>query len=126
MFLGRAAYARGEYEKATDYFLNLINYNNELMSAEAQYYISEIQYKQKKYKQSIESLYYLNNNFSSDEYWLGRSFLLISENLVAMDEIFQAKATLKSIIANSKNKEIVEKAKARLAEIEGKEDDSNE
>ena len=118
LYLGRASYAKGEYSKATDYFLNLINYNNELLSAEAQYYISEIQYKQKKYKQSIESLYYLNNNFSSDEYWLGKSFLLISENLLALNEEFQAKATLKSIIANSKNKEIVEKAQARLNEID--------
>ncbi|HVD99249.1 MAG TPA: tetratricopeptide repeat protein [Cytophagaceae bacterium] len=118
MYLGKAAYAKGEYEKATDYFLNLINYNNERLSAEAQYYISEIQYKQKKYKQSIESLYYLNNNFGSDEYWLGKSFLLISENLMALNEEFQAKATLKSIIANSKNKEIVTQAQTRLAEIE--------
>ncbi len=118
MFLGRAAYAKGDYEKATDYFLNLINYNNEILSAEAQYYISEIQYKQKKHKQSIESLYYLNNNFSSDDYWLGRSFLLICENLLALNEEFQAKATLKSIIANSKNKEIVEKAEIRLKELE--------
>jgi TolA-binding protein len=124
LYLGRAAYAKGEYDKATDYFLNLINYNNELISAEAQYFISEIQYKEKKYKQSIESLYYLNNNFNSDEYWLGRSFLLISENLVALNEMFQAKSTLKSIITNSKNKEIVEKAKTRLAELEaeGKEE----
>jgi hypothetical protein len=38
--------------------------------------------------------------------------------------MFQAKSTLKSIITNSKNKEIVEKAKARLAELEaqGKEE----
>ena len=126
LFLGRAAYAKGNYEKATDYFLNLINYNNEVMSAEAQYYISDIQYKQKKYKQSIESLYYLNNNFSSDEYWLGKSYLLIAENLIAMNELFQAKSTLKSIIANSKNKEIVAMAQSRLAEIDvkGKEEDN--
>lgn len=130
MFLGRAAYARGDYEAATDHFLNMINYNNESLSAEAQYYISEIQYRQQKYKQSIESLYYLNNNFSSDEYWLGRSFLLIAENLMALNEEFQAKATLKSIITNSKNKEIVEKAQTRLKEIEaagqGKEEGSDE
>jgi TolA-binding protein len=118
LYLGRATYAKGDYEKATDYFLNLINYNNELISAEAQYSIAEIQYKQKKYKQSIESLYYLNKNFSSDEYWLGKSFLLISENLLALNELFQAKSTLKSIIANSKNKEILEKAKIRLAELD--------
>ena len=124
LFLGRAAYAKGDYEKATDYFLNLINYNNEVLSAEAQYYISDIQYKQKKYKQSIESLYYLNNNFSSDETWLGKSYLLIAENLVATNELFQAKVTFKSIISNSKNKEIIKMAQTRLAELEalGKEE----
>jgi tetratricopeptide (TPR) repeat protein len=121
LYLGRAAYAKGDDARATDYFLNLINYNNELMSAEAQYTISAIQYKQKKYKQSIESLYYLNNNFASDEYWLGKSYLLIAENLVAMNELFQAKATLKSIIANSNNKEIVENANSRLKELEAQE-----
>jgi len=125
MCLGKIAFAKEEYDKATDYFLNLVNYNNEITSAEAQYYIAEILYKQKKHKQSIESLYYLNNNFDSDDYWLGKSFLLISENLIALNELFQAKSTLKSIIQNSKNAEIVKTAQERLdlLESQGKEEE---
>ena len=128
MYLGKAAYAQGQYEKAIDYFLNLINYSNESVAAEAQYLIAEIQYKQKKYKQSVESLYYLNNHFSQYDYWLGKSFLLISDNLIALNEIFQAKSTLKSVLENSKNAEIKEAAKARLTELDskGKEEESDE
>ena len=42
-----------------------------------------------------------------------------------MDELFQAKSTLTSIITNSKDQEIVEKAKNRLIELEalGKEEE---
>jgi TolA-binding protein len=126
LYLGRAFYAKKEYEKATDYFLNLINFNNEITSAEAQYYIAEIQYDQEQYKQSIESLYYLNNNFASDDYWLGKSFLLIAENLVRLDEMFQAKSTLKSILANSSNKEILAKAQKRLQELENEDKEEDE
>ena len=43
---------------------------------------------------------------------------MIAENYTAMDEIFQAKATLNSIIENSPQEDVVKIAKDRLAVLE--------
>jgi tetratricopeptide (TPR) repeat protein len=125
LYLGKAAYAKGQNDEAVDYFLRTLNAAKDRNGVEAQYSIAEIQYKEKKYKQSLETLYALNKSYTYDD-WLGRSFLLIADNFIAMEEFFQAKATLNSIIEKSPHKESVEKAKLKLAELEGKEKGSNE
>ena len=86
--------------------------------AEAHYLIAEIQHKQKRYKESMETAFKFNNSFGNYEYWLGKNFLLIADNYVAQNELFQARGTLNSIIDNSPEKEIVEQAKAKLATLD--------
>jgi tetratricopeptide (TPR) repeat protein len=126
LYLGKSYYAKQNFDKAIDYFINTVNLAKDAYGAEAQYLIAEIQYKQKKHKQSLETLYQLNNIFSEFNDWISRSFLLIADNYIAMDEIFQAKATLNSIIENSPHQESVENARLKLVELERKEGGSNE
>lgn len=126
LFLGKSAYAQGEYDEAVDHFLNALNTAKDENGAEAQYLIADIQHKKQEYKQSIETLYNMNSNFSAYEDWLGRSFLLIADNYMAMDETFQAKATLNSVIEKSPNTEIVERAKQKLLQIKEKEVKDNQ
>jgi len=121
LYQGKIEMAKGDNDKAVDHFIQTINAAKDVNAAEAQYLIALIQYKDKQYKQSLETLYDLNNNFSIYDDWLGSSFLLIAENFVALNELFQAKATLKSIIEKSPHKETVEKAKVRLNELDSKE-----
>jgi tetratricopeptide (TPR) repeat protein len=115
---GKTWYAQEEYGKATDEFLKTVNAAKDEYGAEAQYLIGEAQYKQKEYKQSLESLFLVNENFAAFEKWRGRAFLLIADNYVALDEAYQAKATLQSIIENASDKEIVSEAKARLKALD--------
>ena len=75
--------------------------------------LAKIQYDKKQYKQSLETLYEFNNTFYSYEVWLGKSFLLISDNLVAVNDLFQAKETLKSIIEKSPNADIKKQAQTK-------------
>ncbi len=118
--VGKTYYAQGDYNKATDEFLKTVNAAQDEYGAEAQYLIGEAQYKQKQYKQSLESLFQVNQNYGSFEKWRGKAFLLISDNYMALDEVYQAKATLQSIIENAEDKEIVAEARAKLKEIESK------
>lgn len=126
LLTGKAYLKKGDTQDATDYFLNTVNTAKDANGAEAQYLIAEILYNQGKYEQSIEALYNLNENFGIYEEWIGKSFLLIAENFVAMDEMFQAKATLNSVIEKSPVDEIVSKAKARLLELEALEDEKSQ
>jgi len=117
---GKAAYHQGDLQAATDHFLSTLNTAQDENGAEAQYMLARIQYEQGQYKQSNETLYDLNNRFGNYGYWLGRSFLLITDNYIGLDEIFQARATLKSIIENAPEQEIVAEAKQKLAMLDEK------
>lgn len=126
LYAGKSYYAKEDFEKATDYFVNTINLAKDRNGAEAQYLMAEIQYKQKKHRQSLETLYQLNNTFSEYDDWLGKTFLLVADNFIALNETLQAKATLKSIVENSTHQESVEKAKEKLADLEAKEKEGKE
>ncbi|WP_040664543.1 tetratricopeptide repeat protein [Nafulsella turpanensis] len=121
LYKGKINFAKGNYEEAMEAFLQTTNAAKDENGAEAQYMIALIQHNQKKYQQSVETLFAFNSNYSMYRYWLGKSFILIAENYRQMGELFQAKETLKSIIANSKDARIVEEAKAKLAAIEKQE-----
>ncbi len=49
---------------------------------------------------------------------MGRSFLLIADNYLKMNELLQAKATLNSLIENHPSEEIKAKARKKLNEID--------
>jgi TolA-binding protein len=121
LFLGKSAFAKGDYDKAMDEFLLTLNTAKDENGAEAQYLIAEVFYNRKQYKQSIEALFTLNASFGIYERWLGKSFLLMADNYVALNENFQAKATLNSLIEKSPNRAIVEEAKIKLAKIKERE-----
>jgi TolA-binding protein len=108
---------RSKYVEATDYLVQLMNNNKDIYAAEANYILAEIQYAQKEYQQSLETLYTLNENYATYTDWVNKAYLLIAENLVATEETFQAKATLQSIIDHCKDPAVVEKAKVRLDQL---------
>ena len=62
-------------------------------------------------------MYELHRSFNSYEEWYDRSYLLIADNFISLQEAFQAKQTLQSLIDNSKLSFIIEQAKARLKEL---------
>ncbi|MES2731954.1 MAG: tetratricopeptide repeat protein, partial [Bacteroidota bacterium] len=120
LYRGKAFYLQANYDQAVDEFLRTVNSAKDENGAEAQYLIGEALYKQAKYKESIDALFELNQKFSSYEKWRGKGFLLIADNYVALDETFQAKATLNSIIEKSPDKQAVEEAKTKLKALEEK------
>ncbi|MEQ9591029.1 MAG: tetratricopeptide repeat protein [Cyclobacteriaceae bacterium] len=97
LFLGKSAMARGDYETAKDEFLNTLNSARDESGAEAKYLLGEIFYLSKEYKQCYETLVSLNTDFAAYTEWVGKSYLLLSDNFVAMGDLFQAKGTLKSL-----------------------------
>ena len=125
LYLGKSAYKKGDYQTAQDEFLNTINNAKDEFGAEAQFLLGEMFYLQKGYNKSLEALIELNSGFSSYEHWVGEGFLLIADNYVALEELFQAKGTLNSIIDNFPDQEIVMKARVKLGNIEKLEEKFN-
>ncbi len=121
LFMGKAYYKKEEHSNAIDYFINTVNTAKDIYGAEAQYLMAEILHSQGDYGESNEALYDLNENFGMYEEWVGQSFLLIAENFVKMGELFQAKATLNSLIEKSPVDHIVREAEKLLKEVESQE-----
>lgn len=108
---------RDEYAKAMDELIRVVNDAQNEKGAEAKYLMAKIYYQQKNYKSSLEILFDLNRNFGSYQFWVGKSFLLIADNYLAMDELLQAKATTESIVANASIEEIKAEAELKLETI---------
>jgi len=91
--------------------------------AEAKYRVAQILFKTNKYLQAEDVIFNFEN--TPYRYWLAKSFIILSDIYKINDDLFQAKATLESIIQNysSEDDEIVEIAKEKIAAIEKIEND---
>jgi TolA-binding protein len=119
LYLGKTAFARGDYETAKDELLNTLNAAQDEYGAEAKYLLAQISFLNKEYKQTYETLISLTKDFSAYEIWVGKSFLLLADNFLAQDDTFNAKATLQSLIDGGfPLQAIKDEAKRKLSEIE--------
>ncbi|GAB4039094.1 tetratricopeptide repeat protein [Spirosoma jeollabukense] len=120
LMLGKVAFGKGDYKTAQTEFDKTIALAKDVNGAEAQYYLGDILFRQKKYKESVATLLKFNEQFAEFEYWKGKAFILVADNNVAQDETAQAKAVLNSIIENTSDETIKAEAKQKLATLEAK------
>ncbi len=122
LYMGKIYMSKNEYPKAVEAFNQTITIAKDDNGAEAQYLIAQILYNQKKYKESSEMIIQkFRNEFSnSDDKIRGRAYLLLSDDFVGLENLFQARATLNSLIENLSDKDIVAEAKVKLKAIEKK------
>ncbi len=118
LYLGKVPYDRGDLTKAAEEFKKVAASSKDEYGAEASYWGAVILTKNKKFKEAEAAIIEMGKNFEGFDYWRVRSFILLSEVYVGMNDVGQAKATLTSIIENSDDKEAVELAKTKLAGIE--------
>ena len=123
---GQALMNLGRFEEALLQFEETAGMGMDANAAAAQYYIGLILHQQGDYANSNEALYVIPEKFAIFTEWLDKAFLLVADNFIAMQEYFQAKATLQSIIDNSESANTVAAAEERLAkvlELEAREND---
>lgn len=96
----------------------LIKLTKNELGAEAKYLLAEIYYRQKNYKQTEVTCFELVNQIPAYDYWIAKSFILLSDVYVATNDNFQAKQTLQSIIDNYEGEELLAIAKQKLKSIE--------
>ena len=107
----------GNMELAQNNFKKLSE-TKDAYGAEASYNLGLIAHKTGEYKKSLDLLFNLNTNYGSYTQWVNKSYLLIARNYMEMDKLFQAKATLRSIIQHAKNEEVKNESQILLHKIE--------
>lgn len=117
LFIGKAAMARGDFDTAKDEFLSTLNTARDEYGAEAKYRLAEIFYQTKQHRQCYETLISLNTDFAAYEEWVGRSYLLLADNFLAMNDRFNAKATLQSLVDKFPLAHIRDEARRKLNDL---------
>ncbi len=118
LFFAKASLKVKKNEVAIKSLQDIIRDSKSSYAAEAQYLISKDLYDRKKYSDSLTEIFKLNNNYPNYKNWVDKGFFLIVQNYLALNDTFQAKATLQSIVENSSDKTIIEKAREKISKIE--------
>jgi TolA-binding protein len=114
-YKGISHYNLKEYDKALPELQTIVNNLNNEQGAEAQYTIAKIQYEKKNLKQAETECLKYNDLFPAYEYYLGKSYILLSDIYKTNNKLLQAKATLQSLIDNySFDDDVMAEAKEKL------------
>ncbi len=117
LFSGKIALARNDSKKAIEEFEKTAKLAKDSYGAEAIYNVALILYKEKKCKESRDKIINELKEQFTDQQWIDRGFLLLSDVYVCLNEAFQAKALLNTIIEGAEDKAIVEEARKKLAAL---------
>ncbi|TAG53327.1 MAG: hypothetical protein EAZ27_11030 [Cytophagales bacterium] len=107
-----------ESNTANDDLIVCLNSASDIHGAEATFLLAQELYDSKKYKNSLELLFMLNKKYSSFPKWIDKSYMQIADNYIMLNELYQAKATLISIIEKAKDLEITNQAKLKLEKLD--------
>jgi len=117
LLYGKIAMAKDDYNLALTEFATAASSSNDF-GAEAKYNVAYIIHLRSEYDNCETEVISLIKKFPSYGYWIGKSLILLADNYVSKEDLFQAKLTLNNVIDNSKFPELVNTAKEKLAKIE--------
>ncbi len=115
LYAGKAYLQKGDTTSSLKEFAYTVANTKTIDAAESKYNIANIEYMRGRYKASQKTCFDLVKELPNYDYWVAKTFILLSDDYVALKDDFQAKATLQSIIENYKgNDEILPTAKQKL------------
>ena len=98
---GMSLYNKHEYSLAIPKLQECAKHESSIMGAGAAYHVVLANYNLGNYDEAENAVFYISDNFGKyNPYHVALSFIVLSDVYVAKGNIFQAKATLQSIIDN--------------------------
>lgn len=118
LYAGRALLLKKDTISALNYFKTLAATTTTIAGAEARYYIAQDLFNNGKYDDAKKKSFEIINEIPSYDYWIGKSFLLLADTYTRLNDTFQAKSTLQSLLDNYEgDDEIKPTAKRKLDEL---------
>jgi TolA-binding protein len=121
LVIARAMIGKNDLDLAKQYFAETNRIAENVLAAEAKYYLALIEFRKGNYQQTEKQIFDNINRLASYNYWLARTFLLLADNYLIQDNVFQARHTLQSIIENYDGDDLKGIAMSKLAEIDRRE-----
>lgn len=118
--LAKSYYQRKQFDEALPILGNLAEDTRSEEGAEAKYLLTEILFNQNKLTAAEEQVMDFISKNTPHQYWLAKSFILLSDVYLSQGDRFQARHTLKSIVENYPETDdgIIETGLAKLQHLE--------
>lgn len=115
--LGKCYFEMGDYDNALTPFKFFSSKTSSEYYPEAMYSIGYIQYTKGLYKDAEKTLTKGVKYMGGQKDWLARSFILLSDVYVALNDLVQAKSLLQTVIDKAENQELKDIAQQKLDAI---------
>jgi len=113
LILAKTHFEKSEYDSALIYLDTLSVLKTEY-GAEAKYLLAKKFYLQGDYAKSDTLIYRLVDQVPSYPYWIAKGFILLADNFVAKEDLYNARITFQSVIDNADDEKLVSIAKEKL------------
>ncbi|TVQ94003.1 MAG: outer membrane protein assembly factor BamD [Bacteroidetes bacterium] len=118
LLIARAALKQNNLDVAQQYFRQTNSISENIMAAEAKYNLALIEFRRGNYQKCEELIFDYINYLTPYDYWLAKIFILLADNYLEQDNLFQARSTLESIIENYDGEDLLSLARQKLKEID--------
>jgi TolA-binding protein len=112
LILAKSAMEQDDYNLAMREFTTASSSSNKF-GAQAKFYVSYILHLRGEHDKCETEVFSLIKKFPSYGYWIGRGLILLGDNYVGKEDLFQAKITFQNVIDNSSYPELVSTAKEK-------------
>jgi len=116
MVIARSLDDQGKYAEAQTAYREVVAANKAALGAEARYRIAETYYKSQDWKNAERAAMETVNKAGSYDFWITKAYILLGDIFMKQKDWFNAKATLQSVVENSRITELKTEAQAKLDE----------
>ena len=117
MMLGKVHQSKAEFTEAIQQFRTVVNLSKAAYAAEARYEIANSYMMLDDLKNAEKAAFETINKSGSYDYWITKAYILLGEVFFRQKDYFNAKATLQSVVDNSKITELKNEAELKLAKV---------
>lgn len=112
IIIAREEFTSGNYAKSRYTFEKVVSLSDYDEGAEAKYYLAYLTYLDDDLLLAEQLVFSLADDYTNDHF-IAKAFILLADIYVARDNIFQAKATLESVIDNHDGEALVNTARKK-------------
>lgn len=109
--------ATGRFENANQNFLDVSAKRTDDLGARAQYHYGLSLYEQGRYSEAVSALVRVRTVFSQYEPWLSRSYLLLGDCYVKLNDKRQAEEMYRVVVQKHKGNELGEEARQKINKL---------
>jgi TolA-binding protein len=115
--MGLIDMAAGRYNVANENFLEVAEKRTDDLGARSQYHYGLSLFEQGKYTESISALVRVRTVYSQYEPWLSRSYLLLGDCYVKLNDKRQAEEMYRVVVQKHKGNELGEEARQKISKL---------